>query len=391
MLQTRRVGFRGIVAIDFLTFFAFAIWQVLFNNFSRETFGATASQIGIIQAVREVPGLLGFGVGLLALFASEVRISTICIAINGLGLIIAGTATNIWMLGVGTFIMSTGFHYFVSANQSLLLNYIRGHESGRLQGVMASWEAVAGVAGTMIVFLFSFVLGYRLILVSAGVGFVVAGIALSFVFKDNRKITDTGSFTMKKEYWLYYVISFLRGCRRHMFSTFAIFLLVANYKLKIEYTALLFLATSAITIWTNKKLGNLTEQLGERFMLAFTSFVLIFIFAGYAYVVSLYVLLGFFILDSVLFGSSVALNSFIRKIAPKQDLTSALSIGLTMNHIAAVVIPIAGGVMWDTLGFRNTFLMGAVIVLADAIFSLFVKPPKSRRKHVPEVAGAEKL
>jgi hypothetical protein len=196
MLGSRRINFRGIVAIDFVTFFAFAIWQVLFNNYGRETFGATASQIGIIQAVREVPGLLGVGVGLLAMFASELRISTISIAINGLGLIVAGTANSIWMLGVGTLIMSTGFHYFVSANQSLLLNYIRGHESGRLQGVMASWEAIAGVAGTIVVFLLSFVFGYRMILVSAGAAFVVAGIVLSFLFKSNR-LRRTSTFNMK--------------------------------------------------------------------------------------------------------------------------------------------------------------------------------------------------
>jgi predicted MFS family arabinose efflux permease len=391
MSPSRRINFRGIVAIDFVTFFAFAIWQVLFNNYSRETFGATASQIGIIQAVREVPGLLGFGVGLLAMFASELRISTISIAINGLGLIIAGTANSIWMLGVGTLVMSTGFHYFVSANQSLLLNYIRGHESGRLQGVMASWEAMAGVAGTIVVFLLSFVFGYRMILVSTGAAFVVAGIVLSFLFKGNRAAGETSKFSMKKSYWLYYVISFLRGCRRHMFTTFAIFLLVANYKLKIEYTALLFFITSAITIVTNKQLGNLTERLGERFLLAFTSFLLIFIFAGYAYIASLYVLLAFFVIDSVLFGSGVALNSYIRKIAPKRDLTNALSIGLTMNHIAAVVIPIAGGVMWDTLGFRVTFIMGAVIVMLDMAFSLLVKPPKNRKSHAEEAVGMERV
>jgi MFS family permease len=196
---------------------------------------------------------------------------------------------------------------------------------------------------------------------------------------------------MQKSYWLYYVISFLRGCRRHMFSTFAIFLLVANYHLKIEYTALLFLVTSAVSIVTNKQLGNLTERVGERFLLASTSFLLIFIFVGYAYVMSIYVLLAFFIADSILFGSSVALNSYIRKIAPKRDLTNALSIGLTMNHVAAVVIPIAGGVMWDTLGFRVTFIMGAVIVLADACFSLLVKPPLQAVVVAKEIAGVERL
>lgn len=378
MLHARQINFRGIVANTFLTSFVFTIWQVIFNNFGREIFHATASQIGVIQAVREVPGFLGFGVGLLALFAPEVRIATVSIALNGLGLVIAGLADSIWMLGVGTFVMSVGFHYFFNANQSLLLQFIRGKESGRLQGVAASWEAAAGVGGTLVVFLFALFTGYRVILISTGAAFVVIGVILTFIYKSNRGDGEESFFSVKREYWLYYLISFLRGCRRHMFTTFAIFLLVANHGLKIEYTALLFLTTSAITIYTNKQFGNLTERLGERLILASTSFVLIFVFWGYAYISSIYLLIALYIFDSVLFGSSVALSSYIRKIAPKQDMTNALSFGGTANHIAAIVIPIAGGVMWDVFGFRNTFLMGAAIVFADACFSLLINPAKAR-------------
>jgi MFS family permease len=378
MLHARQIGFRGIVVNTFLTSFVFTIWQVIFNNFGREVFHASASQIGMIQAVREIPGFLGFGVGLLALFAPEVRIATVSIALNGLGLVIAGLADSIWMLGVGTFVMSVGFHYFYTANQSLLLRFIRGKESGRLQGVAASWEATAGVGGTLVVFVFALVTGYRVILISTGAAFVVIGLVLTFMYKSNRAAGEKSFFSVKRDYWLYYVISFLRGCRRHMFTTFAIWLLVANHSLKIEYTALLFLTTSAISIYTSRLFGNLTEQIGERLMLASTSFILIFVFWGYAYLNSLYALIALYVFDSVLFGSSVALNSYLRKIAPKEDMTNALSLGGTANHIAAIVIPIAGGVMWDAFGFRNTFLMGAAIVFADMGFSLLVNPNAKR-------------
>ncbi len=385
--RQHRIGFVGIVANGFITILAFTIWRVLFNNYSKEVFDASASAIGIIQAVREVPGLLGFGMGLIALVASEIRIATLSIVINGVGLIIAGMADSLWMLGFGTFVMSVGFHYFISSNQSLLLRFIRGRESGRLQGVSASWESVAGVAGTALVFLLTLVLGYREILIGSGAAIIVTGVFLTFKYRSNRSAAEQPTFKVERHYWLYYTISFLRGCRRHIFTTFAIYLLVANQGLNVEYVALLLLATSAITILTTRQIGNLTESIGERHILIGSSLVLVFVFLGYAYITSLYLLLGLFVFDHVLFGSSVALQSYLRKIAPKGELTQQLSIGLTMNHVAAVIIPVAGGVMWDLLGYRTTFLLGAAIVALDMCFSFLIDPGKGKR--TPLLAGKE--
>jgi len=384
MVQQDRIGFKGIVTNGFITILAFTIWRVLFNNYSKEVFDASASAIGIIQAVREVPGLLGFGMGLIALVASEIRIATLSIIINGIGLIIAGMADSLWMLGVGTFVMSIGFHYFVSSNQSLLLRFIRGRESGRLQGVSASWESVAGVAGTAVVFFLTLFLGYREILIGSGAAIVLCGMYLTFRYRSNRAAAEQPTFKVERHYWLYYTISFLRGCRRHIFTTFAIFLLVANQGLNVEYVALLLFATSGITILTARQMGNLTQSLGERPILVGSSLVLVFVFFGYAYITSLYLLIGLFVVDHVLFGSSVALQSYLRKIAPKGELTQQLSIGLTTNHIAAVIIPVAGGIMWDTLGYRTTFLLGAAIVALDVCFSLLINPNKA--KAIPALA-----
>ncbi len=376
MLRTRRVDFKGIIVNSVTLLFGFTIWRVLFNNYAREVFDISAAEIGIIQAVREVPGLLGFTVGLIALALSEVHIVTLSIAITGAGLIVAGLANSILMLGAGTLLMSIGFHNVMTANYSLLLLFLKGPESGRKQGVLASWEAVAAVSATLLVFLTSLTLGYRTILISSGAALIVAGIVLTFIYTGNRVGGEVRSFRVDRRYWLYYVISFLRGCRRHIFTTFAIFLLVANHGLKIEYTALLLLATSTITIYTSRQFGNLTEILGERRVLVLSSLSLVFIFTGYAFVTKIYLLIGLFVCDHVLFGSSVALNSYIRKVAAAKDLTSCMSFGQTANHITAVIVPIVGGIIWDTFGYRDTFLLGTAFVIADVCFGLLVNPKK---------------
>ena len=81
-----------------------------------------------------------------------------------------------------------------------------------------------------------------------------------------------------------------------------------------------------------------------------------------------------YVIDNILFGSSLALRSYLRKIAPSEDVTGCLSFGMTANHVTAVVIPIVGGILWIKFGFETTFLAGAAIVFIDMLFSL--KVPK---------------
>lgn len=387
MAFSRDPDFKGIVRNAFVLIFGFTMWRVLFNNYAKEVFDISAAEIGIIQAVREVPGLLGFTVGLMSLALAEVHIATLSIALTGIGLIMCGMAHSVLMLGVATVVMSFGFHQMVTANGSLLLHHIKGPESGRLQGVMDSWQAVAAVGATLTVFATSLVLGYRILFIGSGGILVVAGIFFTFRLKSNRGVVEQRAFKLKPHYTLYYAISFLRGCRRHIFTTFAIFLLVANHGLQIEYTALLLLATSTITIYTSRLMGNLTEKIGERWVLAGSSFVLIFIFSGYSYVTFMPVLLGIFVIDHILFGSGVALQSYIRKVALPADLTTCISFGQTSNHISAVIVPIVGGVMWDTLGYRTTFILGAVIVLADFLLSMRINPQKQKLVDPTAVTG----
>ena len=119
-------------------------------------------------------------------------------------------------------------------------------------------------------------------------------------------------------------------------------------------------------------MGRLNDTMGDRFILAGSSLLLIFIFTGYAYVTYLPVLIVFYLIDNILFNSSIALRSYLTKISSEEDLTGCLSFGMTANHIAAVIIPVAGGVIWSLFGHEATFLIGAGIVFIDMIFSFMV-------------------
>ncbi len=373
LFQKQEVNLLTIALNTFCLFFGFTVWRVTFNNFAKEILDITPAQIGMIQSIREIPGLLGFMVGALALYLAEVKIATLSIFLSGLGLMLVGYADSIFMLGIGTLVMSFGFHNFLSSNNALLLHFIRTKESGKDQGRIKSTESLAGVIATLCVLVATFFFGYREVLTFFGAVVSLVGIYFTFTLESNRVEGEERKISLKRRYFLYYVLSFLRGCRRHIFTTFAIFLLVANYHIDISTTAVLFFFSNVITIYTNNLMGNLVERWGERAILAGSSFLLVFIFCGYAYIGWLPLLFVFFVMDNILFGSSIALHSYIRKISGKSDLTSCISFSVTANHISAVILPVLGGVIWELLGFKSTFLFGAAIVFFDMLLSLKVK------------------
>ncbi|MCP4705104.1 MAG: MFS transporter, partial [candidate division Zixibacteria bacterium] len=84
----------------------FYAWRIMFNNFAVEQFDASPTDIGIIQAVREIPGLLAFTVGIIAMKLTESRIVALSIILMGIGLIVCGVSPSLVVLGMATFVLS---------------------------------------------------------------------------------------------------------------------------------------------------------------------------------------------------------------------------------------------------------------------------------------------
>ncbi|MBU0983126.1 MAG: MFS transporter [candidate division Zixibacteria bacterium] len=369
-LRIKNVSVVTVTLSAVVVWIGFYTWRIMFNNFAVEVFDASPTDVGLIQAAREIPGLLAFGAGALALYFTESKIAALSIVVIGLGLIVCGLSPSLLMLGLGTVLMSFGFHYFEPSNTSQLLMLSKSGELGKTQGKLASFESMAGLVGAGLVLGLTLIIDYRVTFYFIGVLVAAVGIYLVFALPSNRGKSERRKVRLQRKYWLYYTLSFLRGCRRHIFTTFAIFLLVKEHGLDITIISGIMLANNVITMFTNRWLGHLSDRLGERAVLVGCSMILVFVFTGYAYVSYLPVLIAFYLIDNVLFGSSIALKSYLRKISTPEDLTGCLSFGMTANHITAIVIPILGGVAWTTFGFEVTFLAGAAIVFVDMLFAL---------------------
>lgn len=364
-----------IVLTNFLLSFGFQLWRSLFNNFAIGELGVREVEMGLIQAIREIPGLLGFSVGLLALLMTELRIAGLSVVIMGIGLTMTGGVDNLPSLLVSTLVMSVGFHFFMPSNSSAVLMLVGEDETPHLLGRLSSLSALAAVASAGVVFLALDRLGFRTLFYATGALVLVGGLVLLPWSRQSAHPTRIRQRTpIRKRYWLYYVLEFLMGSRRHIFTTFAPFLLVQEHQVTAQTLTLLFVINNLAGTFLFHQFGKVINRFGERRVLTFNFVLIILVFLGYAYVPLLPLLCVLFVADHVLFGFRIALQSYFQKIAVHpREITPNLSRGQTINHIAAIIIPLTGGLVWQALGSQYTFLIGAGVAVLTLILAQWMR------------------
>ena len=371
--QNKQLLFFLLVA-NLLHAFGHNVWRALFNNFAVERIGVGADAIGWIQSVRELPGLLAFVVAFLALIFKETRIMAVSLILLGLGIIFTGQATTISFLLVATLVMSLGFHYFNPGNNGLILMSIEKEETPKVLGQIKSLGAIAAVLATGTVYLFVGSLGYESMFMIVGSLVAVGGVILFIVGKGGHSLPSRRKVRLRKEYWLFYALAFLMGSRRHIFTTFAPFLLVQAYGIDVKMMSLLLLINSLMNIYVFQQVGKLVARFGERTVLTFAFAALIPIFLGYAYIAILPVLCVLFVIDNVLFGFNLAMLTYLQKIAVSpEELTANLSLQETINHISAVIVPVVGGTIWILFGAQAPFLAGVGIAVVSLLLAQLIR------------------
>lgn len=84
------------------------------------------------------------------------------------------------------------------------------------------------------------------------------------------------------------------------------------------------------------------------------------IFSAYAYVSVAWVAAALYVVDHLLFAMAIGIRSYFQKIADPADIASSSGVAFSINHIAAVVIPVLFGILWLTSP-AAVFLAGAAM------------------------------
>jgi hypothetical protein len=350
---------------------AFSTWTVLLNNFVVEKADFTGVEIGILQSLREIPGFLAFTAVFVLLILKEQTFAVIALALLGIGVALTGFFPSAIGLYLTTVLMSTGFHYFEVVKQSLSLQWYQKADAPRALGKLISVGSITSllVYATLWILLAPVGLDYVWIYLLAGGICCCLAVLMSLGFPHfEAEYKQTNSLVLKKRYWLFYALQFFSGARRQIFMVFAAFLMVEKFGYSAAQVTTLFLINYVFNWLFAERIGGLIGRIGERAALTIEYVGLVIVFTAYAFVENPYVGAGLYVIDHMFFALAIAIQTYFQKIADPEDIASSAGVSFTINHIAAVIVPAALGLVW-VISHSAVFLVGTGFAVCSLILS----------------------
>ena len=348
----------------------FATWNALLNNFVIERAGFTGAEIGILQSLREVPGFMAFAAVFILILMREQTLALASLLLLGIGTAMTGWFPSVIGLYCTTVLMSLGYHYYATMQKSLVLQWTPLDKTPEMLGrVIAVGSATSIVTFGIVWLAFDFAaLDFHWVYMIGGGMTALAALVCWIVYpRFTVGVEQHRHLVFRRRYWLFYLLSFMGGARRQIFIVFAGFLMVEKFGFEVIDITLLFLLNATINMWLAPRVGRLVARWGERRALIFEYIGLIGVFIGYALVENATLAGGLYVLDHLFFALALAINSYFQKIADPADIASTAGVSFSIDHTAAVTVPVVLGFLWLTSP-AMVFLAGS----AMAAFSLLL-------------------
>ena len=361
---------------------AFSVWSALLNNFVVEIIRFDGLDIGLLHTIREIPGFLAVGVISILLFFREQTLALLMLCM--LGLATAVTAWFPFLSGILTITLlsSIGFHFFETVNQSLQLQWFSKKEAPRKLGKLMA----IGSAATLIAYTF-LVLGWDKLNLSFNSAYMIAGFScfslavLGYLIFPNFEapIPQRKRMVLRKRYWLYYLLQFMSGARRQIFVVFAGFMMVERFGLDVQQLTTIYLINLMFNIALAPLLGRAVARYGERKALAVEYFGLSLVFFAYGGIYlfgwGVFIATILYLLDHLFFALALAIKTYFQKIADPQDIAATAAVAFTINHIAAIFLPLGLGFLWLASPFLVFCTAGTLSFISFALALLIPRQP----------------
>ena len=147
--------------------------------------------------------------------------------------------------------------------------------------------------------------------------------------------------------------------------------MVEKFKYSASQVTLLFLINYLFNWLFAERIGKIIHVFGEKKSLTFEYVGLIIVFISYGIVTNAYVAAFLYVIDHMFFALALAINTYFQKIADPKDIASSAGVSFTINHIAAIFVPVLLGFLWI---YSNSlvFFIGAFFALLSLIATQFI-------------------
>jgi MFS family permease len=365
------------------------------NNFLSGIYHMDSIERGWLEFFRELPGL-----SLVFLLALLHKVSDWKILRLGTMISMAGAALLLIpanKIAVVAFIMiwSLGEHLVMPIRQGIAMQVAKPGCAGQSLGFLTGVMNFGSVAGSLLVaaifyagtvwfnrseaFLFNVLWGVIIVLMLASTISTFTKAAPLLPSKRPR-------LYFNRKFSKFYALELFYGARKQIFLTFAPYVLIREYHLSTANMAFLLGVCAFLNVFAAPAIGKLTDKWGYRNTMIWDTVILFFVCLLYGYAghlfhgrIAVWVVGANFLLDSIISTTALATNLYVKDISDSKDeLTSTLSTGISINHLISIIAAPVGGWIWLKFGVGALFAVAAVMAVFNSLCALLVPRPSKQ-------------
>lgn len=384
--QKRQQAVRLFMVVLALTALANGLGNNIFSNYFNEVFHIDEIQRGFIEIPRESPGILCMLLVAALGFMGNLWMSAAAQVLILIGFVAIGWySPSYGVMLAFMFIHSLGMHLFMPLNDAISMDLAEKGQVGATLGRFKSVNTLCNMLAAVLVFfgfrtgffsfqasaILPFVLGAA---VTAGAVVLLAMMALVIPQKDSVK---NHRLLFRKQYMPYYMVTLAYGCQKRIRIVFAPWVIINLLGQGADTVALLTIATHFAGTLIAPVIGRMLDKLGVKKMLwveaiyIAASFAVMGLLAGMLADGSFqpgdwqtWLVFGSYVL-CVLFEQFNMVHSYMmRSIAvDPSEVTQTLSVGLSVDHVMAIIASPIMGLIWSAWGVQYVFYLAALSAL----------------------------
>jgi predicted MFS family arabinose efflux permease len=375
-----------LAAMSALFGFALNAQQNIVTNYFEKFLHLQGPQFGYITAIREVPGFLLIFLTALFFRVSLQRVTAGALVLLAIAYALFGASHSFVTVIPWVILSSMGYHTVLQTQYSLGMTLTTENQSGSILGRMAAINQGGSFAALiMILIIFHFHPdAFRGTFVALGAVALIAAVAI-FGFphlhdgEERQFAAKRDPVVLRREYKYYYLLCLFDGGRQQVFFSFGLWVLVNQFNLNVSQISLVLLSVTFASMLSGPWVGRMIDKHGERRMLSLVNVGYVVALAGYALAGNVLIACLCYVIYSFIMPlSQIGAATYLRKVAVPDEIAPSLAMGVTMQHAAAIVVPVTTGIILNFVGYRIPFFIACCFACVNFVVTRRLDPDAQR-------------
>ncbi|MGI8854631.1 MAG: MFS transporter [Thermomicrobiales bacterium] len=387
--MTRTAAQRGFLLLGLMQIaFGFALngQQNIVTNYFDGVLHLAGPQFGYITAIREVPGFLLIFLSALFYRVTLQRVTAGALCLLAVAYALFGLSHSFWTVAPWVILSSMGYHTVLQTQNALALNLTTEGKSGAILGRMSAFNqggSLAALIFILITFHFGWLSFRPTFIVLGVVAFLGAIAVVGFPHlhdgEERAQAAKRDPIVFRRDYRYYYFLTLIDGGRQQIFFSFGLYVLVHAFHLGVAQVSALLIAVTFAAMLAGPTIGRLIDAYGERRMLSVVNVAYIAALSGYAFTHNIVIACGCYVVYTFISPlSSIGASTYLRKIAVAEDIAPSFAMGTTMQHAAAIVVPVTAGIILNYAGYQIPFMIACGFACLNFIVTQRLDPAAQR-------------